>query len=118
MKDMIGREIKEGCYIAYGLVVGRSANLAIYHVRELVGDKIKAHKLDESYGNRKVTLEDGSQIYSKYARFEYGDNVGKGYWRAMTPSEREKVDAKTVTLSMSERALVIDEHTINHLKDM
>lgn len=118
MKDMIGREIKEGCYIAYGLVVGRSANLAIYHVRELVGDKIKAHKLDESYGNYKITLEDGSQVYSKYATFEYDKNSGKGYWRAMTHSEREKVDAKTVTLSMGKRALVIDEHTVNHLKDI
>lgn len=117
MKDMLGREITPGCFIAYGLIVGRSANLAIYHVREVLGDKIKAHKLDESYGygSNKVVV-DGIETPSKYVVFEYED--GRGYSRLMTREERERVDNKTTTLKMGERALVIDEHTVKTLKDM
>lgn len=115
MRDMLGREITPGCFIAYGLIVGRSANLAIYHVREVLGDKMKAHKLDESYGNRKMVI-DGIETSSKYAMFEYEN--GKGYYRHMTREERERVDNKTTTLRMSERALVIDERTVETLRDM
>ena len=115
MKDMLGREITPGCFIAYGLIVGRSANLAIYQVREVLGDKMKAHKLDESYGNRKMVI-DGIETSSKYVVFEYED--GKGYYRHMNREERERVDNKTTTLKMGERALVIDEHTVETLKDM
>lgn len=115
MKDMLGRKITPGCFIAYGLIVGRSANLAIYQVREVLGDKMKAHKLDESYGNRKMVI-DGIETSSKYAMFEYEN--GKGHYRHMTREERERVDNKTTTLKMSERALVIDERTIETLRDM
>ena len=118
MKDMLNRDITVGCYIAYGLVVGRSANLAIYHVREVLGDKIKAHKLDASYeyGNK---VHPVLNIPNKYCVFEYDPNVvGSGYHRPMTDKEREKVDNKLATLTMGERALVIDPSTVDFLKAM
>ena len=49
MKDMIGREVEVGNYIAYGLVVGRSANLAIYKVKEVLEYSIKAVKLQAAH---------------------------------------------------------------------
>jgi hypothetical protein len=76
---------------------------------------MKAHKLDESYGNRKMVI-DGIETPSKYAMFEYEN--GKGYYRHMTREERERADNKTTILKMGRRALVIDEHTVETLKDM
>jgi hypothetical protein len=56
MKDMIGREIKVGQYIAYALRHGDYPSLGIYHVREVKENSIKAHKLNESYGGLHVIL--------------------------------------------------------------
>ena len=68
--DMLGREIKAGDTIAYALTVGRSANLAIYTVDEVVntpahgfhggkyGDytavKLKVTKRTQSYGGQQT----------------------------------------------------------------
>ena len=124
MKDMLGREITVGCYIAYGLIVGRSANLAVYHVRGIEGKTIKAHKLNESYGvnnqtnaNSLMTLNNGKTIPAKYTTYA-PDAFGK--WEIVEMSDREKdiVDNKIATLRMGERALVIDEKTIDFLKTL
>lgn len=62
--DMLGRKIKKGDVIAYALTCGRSANLALYQVEDLVNaelwnratcesvisQKIRAKKLKQSYG--------------------------------------------------------------------
>lgn len=80
--DMLGRVINPGDHIAYALTAGRSANLAIYRVEEIVKAtdwygkpslKLRATKLKESYGYRQqsgraVTLamaEDRSLIIPK-----------------------------------------------------
>lgn len=119
MKDMLGREITVGCYIAYGLIVGRSANLAVYHVRGIEGKTIKAHKLNESYSrnNSTATLSNGKTIPTKYVKYA-SDAFGK--WEIVEMSDREKdiVDNKVATLKMGERALVIDEKTIDFLKTL
>ena len=49
MKDLLGREVQIGNYICYALTAGRSANLAVYQVKEVLDDKIKAVKIDSSY---------------------------------------------------------------------
>ncbi len=71
MKDILGREVQVGSHIAYALVAGRSANMAIYRVIAIVGDTIKAVKLVESYGDyapdRTFTITSGKVIPSRYA---------------------------------------------------
>ena len=54
MKDLLGREVQVGHYICYALTAGRSANLAVYRVLEVFEDKIKAVKIDSSYGGLTV----------------------------------------------------------------
>jgi hypothetical protein len=115
MKDIMGREITPGCYIAYGLIVGRSANLAVYQVHSVEGDSVKAHKLQESYGNYNVDI-DGVKVPARYAKFEYDQEKGRGWYRHMTQAEKDKVDSKTTKLSHGKRALIIDGQTVQVLK--
>jgi hypothetical protein len=90
--DMLGREIKVGDTIAYALTAGRSANLAIYTVLELVPG--------EGYGY--YTKDDGTKTYGHHkflklrvqkSRQSYGGEQSK-------PSVLGMADA---------RALVINE---------
>ena len=108
MKDMIGREVEVGNYIAYGLVVGRSANLAIYKVKEVLEYSIKAVKLQASY-DRDYYVKDinGKIILSKHAKFVYKPGT-ESYFEEMTEEQKDKVDNKTSTLKMPERIFILD----------
>ena len=109
MKDMIGREVEVGNYIAYGLVVGRSANLAIYKVKEVSEYQIKAVKLESSYGRRDHTVVDknGKEILYRYANFVYNPDRNS-YYEEMSQEQKDKVDNKTSTLKMPERIFILD----------
>lgn len=109
MKDMIGREVEVGNYIAYGLVVSRSANLAIYKVKEVFEDKIKAVKLESSYDRRDYNVVDidGRSIPRRYANFTYNP-AEKSDFEEMTEEQKYKVDNKTSTLKMPERIFILD----------
>lgn len=110
MKDLLGREVQVGHYICYALTVGRSANLAVYQVKEVFEDKIKAKKINESYDgyyNRPTTLDTGKRVLWKYIKWsnKLNDLV------EMTEAEKAKVDNKTSTLSMPERIFILDGFT-------
>ncbi len=109
MKDLLNREVQVGQYIAYALTVGRSANLAVYRVVEVLENKIKAVKVTESYGfnNRKIKLQCGTLVPYKYCIFKYVEN-GKSEFVEMTQEQKDKVDNKTSTLSMPERIFILD----------
>jgi len=109
MKDMIGREVEVGNYIAYGLVVGRSANLAIYKVKEVLEDNIKAVKLPASYGHRDSYVKDanGKNILERHAKFVYKPGA-ESYFEEMTEEQKYKIDNKTSTLKMPERIFILD----------
>lgn len=96
MKDLLGREIQVGNYICYALTAGRSANLGVYIVREVQEEKIKAIKIESSYGHW-----DDSFKYKKWDK-------KPGEFVEMTPEEKFKVDNKTSTLSMPERVFILD----------
>ena len=109
MKDLLGREVLVGNYICYALTAGRSANLAVYQVKEVLEDKIKAVKIESSYGKSKyeVPVIEGGTYPRCYTMFEYKPG-GVSYHRKMTPEEKYKVDNKTSTLSMPERIFILD----------
>jgi len=99
MKDLLGREVQVGNYICYALTAGRSANLAVYIVREVLDNQIKATKLESSYWHWNYSWK-----YKKYDR-KLGEYV------EMTEEEKFKVDNKTSTLSMPERIFILDNFT-------
>lgn len=50
-KDIIGNEITVGCYVAFALVIGRSANLSVGRVVAIDPTKgIQVHSLKRTYG--------------------------------------------------------------------
>lgn len=107
MKDLLGREVQVGHYICYALTAGRSANLAVYKVSEVLEDKIKAIKLESSYGHwgeYTRTLNCGKVLPWKHCKWD------KKLLKTveMTEAEKFKVDNKTSTLSMSERIFILD----------
>lgn len=110
MKDLLGREVQVGHYICYALTAGRSANLAVYQVKEVQEDKIKAIKLESSYGHygeRLYTTNTGEKVRWKYTKW-----CNKTSTRVtMTEEEKFKVDNKTSTLSMPERIFILDGFT-------
>lgn len=116
MKDLTGREIKVNDIISYALTVGRSACIAVYVVREVFEDKIKVTKLDSSYNYLEflVTTSEGNRIPRKHIKMV---NVSKDLSKydfqyiEMTQEEKLKIDNKTSTLSMPERALIINSET-------
>jgi len=112
MKDLLNREIQVGNYICYALTAGRSANLAVYEVREVFEDKIKAHKLTESYGsgNWLVPLQDGRKVPYKFTKFTYVPG-GESYREELTDEQKEKISNKVTTLSMPERVFILDGFT-------
>ena len=108
MKDLLGREIQVNNYICYALTAGRSANLAVYQVKEVQEDKIKAIKIDSSYGmdygDHLYTLNNEEKVLWRYTKW-----CSKTQCRvAMTEAEKFKVDNKTSTLSMPERVFILD----------
>ena len=108
MKDLINREIKEGQYITYALTEGRSANLAIYKVSKVFEEKIKAIKIEASYGHNNYgtyTLPCGKEVPFKYIKWDskYRTHV------EMTDEDKIKVDNKTSTLSMPERVFILND---------
>lgn len=116
MKDLTGREIKVNDIISYALTAGRSACIAVYVVREVFDDKIKVTKLDSSYNYSEysVTTSDGNRVPRKYAKMV---NVSKDLFKCdyqyveISDNEKLKIDNKTSTLSMPERALIINSET-------
>ncbi len=111
MKDLLGREIQTGQFICYGLVVGRSANLAVYMVKEVFPDKIRAIKLTESYGpDIKVTCTNGNIVPDRHAKFFYDSDLQYGY-EEMTQEQKDKIDNKTSILKMAERVFILDGFT-------
>lgn len=112
MKDLLNREIKVGNYICYALTVGRSANLAVYQVREVFDDKIKARKLTESYGSGEwlLTLKDGKQVPRKLCNWVYSPGA-ESYYEEMTQEQKDKILNKVTTLSMPERVFILDGFT-------
>lgn len=107
MKDLLGRQVQVGQYICYALTAGRSANLAVYQVKEVLEDKIKAVKIDSSYGHYGThlhTFASGLTAPWKYAKWDkkLQQHV------IMTEEEKFKVDNKTSTLSMPERIFILD----------
>jgi hypothetical protein len=101
MKDFIGQEVNVGDYFAYPTIVGRSASMNIYQFRGIVNDKVKAHPINRSYGLKE----------NPYKVFEYNTETKHGYYRDMTPKEREKYDNKCSTLQMfSERAILLKDY--------
>lgn len=106
MKDLLGREVQVGNYICYALTAGRSANLGVYIVREVQEEKIKATKINSSYGlnYKQQTLNSGKSVEWRYCKWckESLDFI------EMTEEEKFKVDNKTSTLSMPERIFILD----------
>lgn len=116
MKDLLNREIQPGNYICYALTAGRSANLAVYLVKEVQEDFIKAVKIDSSYNfgyqNTLYEVASGAKVEWKYTKW-----CNKTFSRiAMTDTEKEKVDNKTSTLKMPERVFILDGFTPDVLK--
>lgn len=108
MKDLLGREIQVNNHICYALTAGRSANLAVYQVKEVQGDKIKANKITESYGTTwGLTLRDGKVVPRRYCKFVYNPG-GDSYYEEISDEAKFKVDNKTSTLSMPERVFILD----------
>ena len=111
MKDLLGREVQVGHFICYALTVGRSANLAVYQVREVLEDKIKACKITESYyASWNITLKNGKSVPRRYCNFVYVPG-GESYHEEMNQEQKDKVDNKISTLSMSERIFILDGFT-------
>ena len=108
MKDLLGRKIKVMDYIAYALTVGRSANLAVYQVREVFDDKVKANKLTESYGWMNGEYPYLKGVKRKYVNHRWNYQQNTYEYSEMTPEEKAKVDSSTTTLKMPERALILD----------
>lgn len=108
MKDLLGRKIKVMDYIAYALTVGRSASLAVYQVREVFDDKVKAHKLTESYGWMNGEYPFLKGVKHKYVKHQYNSQLGEYEYFEMQEAEKAKVDSSTTTLKMPERALILD----------
>jgi len=110
MKDVLQREVQVGHYICYALTVGRSANLAVYQVKEVLKDKIKATKLESSYGHWADgihTFASGLTVPWKYIKW---DKKLEAHLE-MTEEEKDKVNNKTSTLSMPERIFILDGFT-------
>ena len=81
----------------------------MYQIKEVLNDKIKAVKIEASYGKSKyeVPVIEGGTYPRCYTVFEYNP-TGDSYYRKMTPEEKSKVDNKTSTLSMPERIFILD----------
>lgn len=124
MKDILGREAKVGDLFAYALVVGRSANMAVYELREIKDGKAKAHKIMESYGYGGTALpahKEPSEWHQKSMThtWEYNPSTGESGWQPLTEKQiaanREKALAKTSMLSMfEERAVILPRDYLNN----
>ncbi len=89
--DMRGREIKAGDTIAYGLIVGRSANLAIYRVDDVV-------------------FQDRDSVYMRPGDAQWSRGPHRAATLKVTKLEQSYGGmTKPSTISMLERALVINE---------
>ena len=124
MKDIIGREAKVGDLFAYALIIGRSANMAVYELRGFnESGNVKAHKIMESYGYGGTELpahktSNEWQQKSFTHEWKYDPSTGKGDWHPLTEKQiadkREKALAKTSTLGMfSERAVILPKDYLN-----
>lgn len=120
MKDLFNREIQVGNFIAYALTAGRSANLAIYEVKEVFPNKVKAHKIEESYGSHGSYIHSGFNMPFHHLRYVYDEKAGTGEFEKLTPEEIKAVDeklaSKVTTISMSKRAFILDNFTPEVLK--
>ena len=130
MKDILGNEANVGDLFAYALIVGRSANMAIYELREITdAGKAKAHKVMESYGfggdlapHHNDKRPRPSWFTKQHThKWVYNEKTGRGDYIQHTPEEQAEYDAKrakkTVTLSMfHERAIILPNDYLDHLK--
>lgn len=118
MKDMLGREIQVNDYITYALTAGRSACLGIYQVREVFEDKIKAHKLESSYGNYENRIEPTTGLAYKFLYYDYDAASNKVFYTEKSEEDKRKTLAKTSTISMPERAFILNNFDPSLLKDL
>ena len=103
IKDFLGRECDVGDYFAYPLTVGRSANMALYQLKEIrPNGSVKAHKIDASYG---------FHYESKYKKWIWDNLTNTGEYVDMTEAERAKVDAKLSTLGHFEKRACKTDYT-------
>lgn len=96
IKDFLGKEVEIDDYFAYPLVIGRSANMAIFQFKGTnKSGNVKARPVKRAY--------DGGDFlkHKKWNGSAYVD---------MTDGEKAKADQKTSTLSkFSERALLLKD---------
>lgn len=118
MKDMLGREIQVNDYITYALTAGRSACLGIYQVREVFEDKIKARKLESSYGSYLNNIEPKTGLAYKFLYYDYDHVSGTGFYSEKSEEDKSKTLAKTSTISMPERAFILNNFSPDLLKDL
>lgn len=77
MKDFIGQEIAEGCYVAYPGAGNKKAEygMILYKVDQIVGDKLKARRITIFYQSATIEVTDGSitdqKIYTSPHRDPY-----------------------------------------------
>jgi len=112
MRDMLNNEVLEGEYFAYPLVSGRSANMAIFQFKEVVGSRVKARPVERAYGDYGNNIHKGFNLPIKYLNWKYDPVTGKGEYSEMTQAEKDNVDLKAAnkrsTLQMfSERAILL-----------
>jgi len=117
MKDFLGNEVKQGDYFAYPLIIGRSANMAIFQFDCVKDGKVKAKPMERAYG--------GDSTSNKFKVWERvfndkGEYVS-GAYRDMTPKERaheeDKINRRRSTLQMfSERALLLPNFDVSTLE--
>jgi len=108
MKDFLGNDVVQGDYFAYPLIIGRSANMAIFQF-DKVDDKgkVKARPCTRAYGDDKLDY--------RIWRSGFYDIEGvyqSGKYEDMTAEERIHADTlyerKRSTLQMfSERAILL-----------
>lgn len=103
--DLMGREIKVGDTIAYGLMVGRSANLAVYTVDKIVAEE---HPEDsEQWDQAAHKWVKGAHTTFKLKATKVRQSYGG--WNECQPD----FVFKSTTLAMMERVLVVTESAKN-----
>ena len=95
VKDFLGNEINIDDYFAYPLIIGRSANMAVFQFKGTTpSGKYRGRPVKRAYDTWNAPL--------KYQIWKGGE------YRDMTVEERAAADAKTTTLNLlHERAILL-----------
>lgn len=99
MKDFLGVEVQIDDYFAYPLIIGRSANMAIFQYKGVTENgSVRGRPINRSYSYGQYN---DSYKYKKWDR-----KTDK--WVDMTDAEKAKVDNRTSALSkFEERAIIL-----------